>query len=121
MPTTSGDPEAGFTLLEVLTAFAIVAALMSAILTLYAETGRTVARAEATAATVEAARSALARIGADLPLDAPGPGWMDGPITITVASQPADQPGLWSMTAMARWDGAETRLNSLKFAPDAQR
>ncbi len=120
MPRTSDANEAGFTLLEVLIAFAIVAALLTAILTLFSDTGRTTFHAEATAATVEAARSALERVGPDLPLSAAEVSWTDGPITVVVAAEPDALPGLWRVTSTAVWDSASTRLDSLKFDPDAQ-
>lgn len=120
MPPISGGTEAGFSLLEVLVAFAIVAALMSGILTLYSDTGLTAQRATEKTATLEAARSAIARMGTEYPLEPGTLSLTDGPIAIWVEIAPADLPTLRNVTATARWNRTETRLSTLKAAEDAQ-
>lgn len=117
MPPIWGDSprQGGFTLLEVLIAFAIVSALMSAVLTLYQDTGRTSQAALSKAATVEAARSALARIGPEYKIEQGRLTLSDGPILIEVEMFPQDLPNLWALSATARWDRAETTLTTLKL------
>ena len=112
--------EAGFTILEVLMAFAIVSALMASLLTLYSATGRTAARAEAGAVALEAARSALERMGPEYPLEEGVRDLTDGPaeITVTVARE-GGPPGLYAVTAEARGPGATRTLTTLRVSRSA--
>lgn len=111
------DREGGFTLLEVLIAFAIVSGLMAAVLTLHRDTGRTAQAAEVRSATIEAARSTLARVGPELPLAEGVTSHADGPVRIELRMAPGALPRLWEVSATARWDGAEITLDTLKRGP----
>ena len=117
MPPTSAGRDSGFTLLEVLIAFAIVSALLAGLLTLARDTGRTADHAYRVAATVEAARSTLTRIGPEYDIQ---PGTLeiaDGPILTTVTIEASDLPRLWSVSARASWGTATTQLDTLRAVP----
>ena len=118
-PISAADPtppgEAGFTILEVLMAFAIIAALMGSLLTLYTATGRTAARAEAGAIAIEAARSALERIGPEYALEERVLVLTDGPVQVSLSvARASGPPGLFDVTAVARVAGTERTLRTLR-------
>ncbi|MGF1502343.1 MAG: type II secretion system protein J [Paracoccaceae bacterium] len=119
---------AGFTLLEVLVAFVLVAIVLGAAYSGIAAGARGAARAEDTLAALAAAEATLARLGADVPL-VPGETVLreDGWITrIAVAPYPERRAerfarqgaGLLSVEVVARHpSGAAVRLETLRLAP----
>jgi general secretion pathway protein I len=71
MPDLARPSQAGFSLLEVLVAFAILALTLGALLQVFGSGARSAAVSDGYARAVEVAESALARAGTELPL-APG-------------------------------------------------
>lgn len=79
------EVEAGFTLLETLVAFAIVALMLGAAYAGFASGARATLRAETALAALTRAEAALARVGPEIPLAPGGTTLRDGDWTVTVA------------------------------------
>ncbi|MEN8174930.1 MAG: prepilin-type N-terminal cleavage/methylation domain-containing protein [Pseudomonadota bacterium] len=119
-----GNRQAGFSLLETLVAFTIMAVVMAAILQVFAGGARNVAAAEDYAAATRLAESRLAEAGRLFPLE---PGVRSGEwkkYQWVVSTQPFVPegeeafPGLYLVEVAVEWGGADKprrlRLHSLR-------
>lgn len=105
--------EQGFTLLEVLIAFAVTTAFATALAGIVSATGQTSERAVFEQATRVAAQTAIARAGRTVALVEGSQTWVDGRVSVNLSMRrDAGLASLWHLTARAVADGAVTTLET---------
>lgn len=119
----------GFTLIEILVAFTVLAVALGGLMTAFSSQVRTIRAVEPRAAAVLQARSLLERIGGDIPLRegeesgafADGFGWTTRIHRYALAEADTDEPPAvvpYQVEVTVEWgDGASLTLSSLRLGP----